>query len=476
MKESGIIFVDPPIVNGNAEEIPGRYYGHLPHLGLCSLAAVAEREGYRTAILDAVALQFSLKQVLGEVERQSPRYVGISAMTHSISSASTLAKIIKENLHDVKVILGGVHITAATEETLAKYPGCFDFCVLGEGETTIIELLRALESGGALNDVPGLAFVSDNHVVRTRPRELIRDLDVLPFPAWHLLPDMQQHYGATLISAGNKFSNHLLTSRGCPGRCIFCDTTVNGHKIRGFSSAYVLDMIDILHKKYHVSDIQFNDDTFVTLKKRMIEICDKLIEKNYKLSWSCDARASDVTEESLKIMKAAGCWQIAFGVETGSSRVMDFINKKITHEQIKNAFKWAKAAGISTKGFFILGHPTEDKESIQETIDLMLSLDIDVIGVTFFTAFPGSPIFSSIDQYGEFDSDWDKTNVYEIGNFIPHGFTEEELINLRRRALRQFYFRPKYIAKQLCNVRKPYDLYRLIAGGMKIVTKNVMKN
>lgn len=476
MKESDIIFIDPPRFNENAEIIPGTLYGHLPHLGLCSLAAVAEKAGYKVSILDAVALQYSLRQILEEIKTRKPRYVGISAMTHTISSASAIAKILKENLNDVKIILGGVHITAATEETLKKYPGCFDVCVLGEGETTIVELLKNLDNGDTLNDVPGLAFMSGNQIVKTRPREFIRDLDVLPFPAWHLLPDMRQHYGATLISAGNKYSNHLLTSRGCPGRCIFCDTTINGHKVRGYSAEYVLDMIEILHKKYHIDDIQFNDDTFVTLKKRMLDICEKLIARNYRLSWSCDARASDVTEESLKIMKAAGCWQIAFGVETGSERVMDFIKKKVTFEQIKNAFKWAKNAGISTKGFFILGHPTEDRESIQETIELMLSLDIDVIGVTFFTAFPGSPIFSTINQYGKFDSDWDKTYVYEIGNFIPHGFTEEELLCLRRSALRRFYFRPKYMAKQLYNVRKPFDLYRLIAGGIKIISKNIIKS
>lgn len=476
MKESDIVFVDPPRFNQNAEIIPGTLYGHLPHLGLCSLAAVAEKVGYKVSILDAVALQYSLRQILEEIKKRNPRYVGISAMTHTISSASAIAKIIKENLKSVKVILGGVHITAATEETLKKYPGCFDVCVLGEGEITIVELLKYLDNGDALNDVPGLAFVSDDQIIKTGPREFIRDLDVLPVPAWHLLPDMRQHYGATLISAGNKFSNHLLTSRGCPGRCIFCDTTINGHKVRGYSSEYVLDMIEILHNKYHIDDIQFNDDTFVTLKKRMLDICDKLIAGNYRLSWSCDARASDVTQESLEIMKAAGCWQIAFGVETGSDRVMDFIKKKVTFEQIKNAFKWAKKAGISTKGFFILGHPTEDKESIQATIDLMLSLDIDVVGLTYFTVFPGSPIFSNINQYGKFDSDWDKTYVYEIGNFIPNGFTEEELQSLRRSALRKFYFRPKYMMKQLYNVRKPYDFYRLIAGGMKIISKNIIKN
>ena len=471
MKESDIIFIDLPRFNGDAERRPEKLYGHLPHLGLCSLAAVAEKAGYKVSILDAVALQYSPRQILAEVKEGNPRYVGISAMTHTISSASSMAKIIKENLNDVKVILGGVHITSATEETLKRYPGCFDVCVLGEAEATIVELLKTLDNGGDLGAVPGLAYLSDNQVLRTGPREYIHKLDELPFPAWHLLPDIHKHYGATLISAGNKASNHLLTSRGCPGRCIFCDTSVNGHKIRGYSSDYVLEMIEILHKKYHVGDIQFNDDTFVTLKKRMLDICDKLIAKNYRLSWSCDARASDVTEEGLKMMKAAGCWQIAFGVETGSQRVMDFIQKKVTFEQIRNAFKWAKKAGISTKGFFILGHPTEDRESINETIDLMLSLDIDVVGVTFFTVFPGSPVFPTITQYGKFDSDWDRTDPYEVGNFIPKDFTGEELIGLKKQAISRFYFRPKYIAKQLLSVRKPYDLYRLITGGIKMVSR-----
>ena len=476
MIRQDIIFIDPPQFVMNHNERPDKLYGHLPHLGLCSLAAVTEREGYRTSILDTVALQLSNQQILDEIKKAGPRYIGISAMTHTIGSAAHIARNIKQLNNNIKIILGGVHITAAAEETFRKYPGCFDVGVIGEGEITIIELLRVFENGGDLKDVPGLAFMKENQFMSTRPREFISNLDELPLPAWHLLPDMVTNYGTTLISAGKKISNHLLTSRGCPGRCIFCDTSVNGHKVRGFSSEHVLEMIEVLHKKYYIDDIQFNDDTFVTLKKRLMEICNQLIAKDYKLSWSCDARASDVTEEGLKMMKAAGCWQVAFGVETGSQRIMDFIQKKVTFKQISNAFKWAKKAGISTKGFFILGHPTESEESIQETIDLMISLDIDVVGVTFFTAFPGSPIFPTITQYGKFDSDWDKTNTYEIGNFIPDGFSGDELIRLRRQALRQFYFRPKYIAKQLSKVRRPFDFYRLIVGATKIISKNIIKN
>ena len=476
MNNVDIFFIEPPVYKNNSGERPDKLEGNLPQLGVCSLAAVAERDGYKAAILDAAALQYSLKEVLEEVRAYNPRYVGITSMTHTISSAALFAGLIKERFPDIKILLGGVHITAATEETLMRYPGFFDVCVIGEGETTFSELLRTLDEGGDLATVDGLAFIQDGKVIKTNPRKIIKDMDSLPMPAWHLLPDMTKYYGTTLISAGNKASNHLLTSRGCPGRCTFCDTSVHGNMVRGYSADYVMDMIEILHKKYKVEDIQFNDDTFVTLRKRLSEICERLITKKYNLSWSCDARARDVTKEGLNLMKAAGCWQIAFGVETGSQRILDSMKKNTTFEHIHNAFKWAKKAGISTKGFFIIGHPSETIESVKETVDLMLSLDIDVVGLTFYTVFPGSPIFATISNYGKFNPDWDKTNTYEIGNFIPHGFTAEQLVHLRKQSLTKFYFRPKFIVKQLANIKKPYDLYRLAAGGLKVFSKNVLNS
>ena len=230
-------------------------------------------------------------------------------------------------------------------------------------------------------------------------------------------------------------------------------------------------MIDVLHHRYCVSDIQFNDDSFVTLRKRLVEICSGLIHKGSNLTWSCDARASDVTEDGLRLMKRAGCWQIAYGVETGSERIMKFLKKRVTFEQIHNAVSWARKAGISTKGFFILGHPTETRQSIRETVDLMIALDLDVVGLTFFTAYPGSPIYPDIGRYGRFDPNWDVAQTYAVGNFIPDGFSEAELIDTRRWALRRFYLRPRYVARQLRAVRRPDDLLRLAIGGWKAVSK-----
>ncbi|MBI5139910.1 MAG: radical SAM protein [Candidatus Vogelbacteria bacterium] len=438
------------------------------------MAAVLERVGYGVAIIDAAARQYSYQEVLDEILVMNPQYVSFTAMTHTISSAATIAQMVKDKQPSIKVILGGVHVTSAPEETLKKYGLFFDVAIIGEGERTIVELLEALAGNRNLAEVAGLAFLRENIFVKTKPREIIMDMDSLPLPAWHLLPDMTKYYRPHLISAGGRTSNHLLTSRGCPGKCIFCDTSVNGHRVRGYSADYVLEMVEILHKKYNISDIQFNDDTFVTLRKRLLEICDKLIKKNYKLTWSCDARASDVSKESLALMKKSGCWQIAYGVETGSQKVMDFLQKRVTFEQINNAFRWTKKAGISTKGFFILGHPTETYESIQETRNLILKLDIDVIGVTFFTVFPGSPICPTIREYGKFDPDWDKTDTYTIGNFIPNGFTAEELIEFRQQTLKKFYFRPKYMLRQLLMVKNLFQLFKLILGGWKVFSKQVL--
>ncbi len=465
-----IVFVDTPIFQSNGEAI--FIQDHLPNIGLAILAAVAEREGFKASILDAVALKYSFQEIIENIIKKKPKYVGLSAMTHSISSVAMVAKKLKEKISDVTIILGGVHVTSTPKQTFLKFPDCFDIAVIGEGEITLIELLNVLESHRDLSEIAGLAFMHEGAFFQTGSRAFIRDLDELPMPAWHLFPPLDIHYSASFISSGSrKKSGHLITSRGCPGQCVFCDNSVNGRKMRAYSVDYVIEMIEILHKKHNINDIQFNDDTFVTLRKRLLEVCERLIQRNYDLTWSCDARVNSVTPESIKNMKRAGCWQIAYGVESGSERILQFLKKKITLDQIKNAFTWTKKAGISTKGFFILGHPTETHESINDTINLMLALRIDVVGMTFFTAYPGSPIHSSIKNYGSFNPNWEFANTYSVGNFIPDGFTDEELLQYRKKALKKFYLRPKYILGQLGNINNLSDFQKLTQGAFKVVQK-----
>ena len=471
-----IVFVDPPLIDdsGNILEVKG----HLPQLGMLTVAAVVRNAGYSVAYVDSVAMKYSVSDVINEIESYNPRYIGFTAMTHNISSVAYIAKIIKERRKDVKIILGGVHITSATAETYNKYPGVFDYSVIGEGEDTIIDLLECLETKKSLTNVPGIAYCEDNEICKTPSRDIINDMDRLPFPAWDLLTGMNQNvYEANFISSGKGKTNHLLTSRGCPAMCAFCDTSVNGKKIRGFTPDYVLEMMNVLVNKYNVNDIQINDDTFVSLKKRMYSICEKLIDTKLNISWSCDARVNNMTKEGVELMAEAGCWQIAYGVETGSERIMKWLQKKITFEQIERAMRWTYDAGINTKGFFILGHPTESRQTLEETVQLMLRLPLDVIGLTFFTVFPGSPCYTDIEKYGKFNGDWSLTNTYTAGNFVANNFTKDELIRLRYDALRRFYFRPKYVLRQLRHVKKdPTSFFMLSYGLVKAVEKVLLPN
>ena len=254
MNEVDIVFIHPPYPNSEGEHQDG----HLPSIGLLNVAAIAEQEGLTAAIIDSVAMQYTSERTVQETIALNPRYVGLTAMTHNIGTAAVIAKNLKKQNKDLVTLLGGVHISSIPEETLEKFPGCFDISILGEGELIFQDTIRALENKGDIGKISGLAYMKEGQIaaksrygfVKTGCGGQIEDLDALPFPAWHLLPDMSTHYATTFISGTKKISNHLLTSRGCPGRCVFCDTTVFGGKIRGYSTDYVLEMVDILYHKY----------------------------------------------------------------------------------------------------------------------------------------------------------------------------------------------------------------------------------
>lgn len=453
-----LLFVIPPIAKKvlHGEWDLSAVDSISPPIGVLILTSILKEKGYDVNVIDAYAEPISIKELIEKIKDCSPDITAISFMTPAFNSALLLAQTIKEQLPKVYVVAGGSHVTAVPHETLTHQ--AFDFGVIGEGEITLIELLYAIENKDDLSKVKGIVF-RNNHgqIMLTPPRDFIQNMDTLPFPDWRAVKLAQ--YRLSPIGTKGRFALPLITSRGCPCRCTFCDTGGVGPKIRGYSAEYVLHVIEDIVKNYGIREFVFYDDTFVALKKRVLEICEGIKKKNLKISWSCCARVDCVTRDMLEAMKSAGCWQIEYGIESGDQEILDKINKRISLEKVREAVKITNQIGIQTRGNFIFGLPGDTKETIEKTINFACSLELDYFQQGFLTPYPGSALYASAEKYGQFDKDWSKMNNTTI-NFVPTGMTKEELIMLSKKAFRRFYLRPKVIFSHLSwLIRNPNMIY-----------------
>ncbi len=452
MKER-IVFVSPPLTFEERYGSLGKGGADMPPIGLLYLGAVCKNAGYETFFIDASCPERPIDFVIREIFSLKPSFVGISATTVAIASANRLAKKIKEVAPYVKIILGGPHISTVPMETMKRYTS-FDIGIIGEGEETILEVLEALSNKTSLNNVAGIIFRKEQELIQTIPRRFIANLDSLPYPAWELLPPLHI-YKLSATRFQNQPTASLITSRGCFGSCTFCDVGVFGRKVRGHSAEYVLNMIEQLLNGYNVKSLIFNDDTFVYDKQRLELICKGIKERFNSIPWSCSSRINMVNPEILEMMRDAGCFQIAYGIESGVPEILKQINKKITLEQIRRTILWTERAGIRSKGYFIIGFPNETIETIQRTIDFAVSLPLSDFQMTFLTPFPGSEIYKLAKDAGEFDDDWEHMNMWDIV-FVPHGLTKEYLIRKRNEAFRRFYLRPRIFANYaILMLKKP---------------------
>jgi anaerobic magnesium-protoporphyrin IX monomethyl ester cyclase len=469
-----IIFVNPP-VSASAFEWIERLGSKLPSIGLCSLAAYLREHGFETQILDAYNLGLTQELALKEVLTFSPTHLGITAMSSNIGFAAAFAELVKKNNPGIVVIIGGTHITALPEETMERF-SCFDIGVLGEGEETILELLTLAihKNSRIFDEVKGIIYRDENGgLKKTGSRPLIKDLDQLPYPAWDLLPGFPHRYRLTPTNFKRLPAASMVTSRGCPYRCSFCDRSVFGNHYRFFSVDYIIGMITQLQGKYGIREICFYDDTFTVDRQRLVHFCEHLIRSKLRISWSCLGRADFADQELLRLMKKAGCWMISYGIESASQEILDLYRKKTTLEQIENAVRTTKKAGIVARGFFIIGGPLETDTTIHQLRDLLKRLPLEDIHLSFYTPIPGSELYKTAHQYGTFNNDWSKMHVYTL-NFVPHGLTAEKLKKYRSDLYRSFYFRPRLLLRYFFLMLGPRRMKEILTRGwafLKLIGK-----
>jgi len=436
------LLINPPWINRN-ESIWHGIKGAMPPLGLLSLAAYAEREGYSVRILDLHVERWSIEAFRQQLRVVQPRVVGISMMTATAIAANRVARCVKAIHPDATVLVGGVHAEAMPTECLKN--SAVDIVVRGDGERTFSRIL----AGEPWREVAGVSYRDGVRAVHNPPAPVIEDLDSIPMPAYHLVP-MHKYYPAMGAYRRLPAINMLMT-RGCPGKCTFCNSAETALRTR--SAEHVVAEIQHLERTYGIREIQFYDDTFTIFRQNVMNFCRLMIERKVNVTWTAFVRTDCFNEELARAMKRAGCHQVMFGIESGDDEILKVIRKPIDRKRTAEAVRLAKRVGLEVRATFMFGSPSETAESMQRSIDYAIKLDPDLAIFNVTTPYPGTQMFAWAKENGYLNTeDW---GSYELSGAImtlptvsPH-----QIDRAYRRAFKAFYNRPIVFWRRLLRMR-----------------------
>lgn len=450
------------------------YASIQPPMGLACLAAVLKKRDAEILIIDANAERLTVKETTDKAIRTKPDVVGVTITTPLVDSAQQIASQIKLNDPHLPIIVGGPHPTIMPEEVLRH--GNIDIVVRGEGETTIDELYTYFTNPNqaSLSSIEGISYINNGKICHNPPRALISDLDSLPFPAWELLPI--DKYKSDVRKTNRSLP--IMTSRGCPFGCIFCYKGVFGTKYRCRSAENVVNELEYLINNFEIKEFAILDDNFTLDQKRATKICELIIERHLAIPWCTPngIRASPASIELFSKMKQAGCYRIYIGAESGNQKVLDYINKKLTLEEIREAFELAKKVGLETVALFMIGNLPETEDTMNETIKFALELDPDLAQFTIATPYPGTEMCKLIEKEGEFLIN-EPENLASCGGAVfRYKNLTPELVNRKyREAYKSFYCRPKFVLKTIRKIRSIHEARNVVSGGITALRMSIQK-
>lgn len=400
-------------------------------LGIASIAAVLREEGHNVNIVD---LRYQSEDYLFSIlKNKSPKFIGIYSSTETAPGVLELGKKIKELLPDSFLVIGGPHSTISPEYFLGNN---FDVAINGEGELTAVDLAEKIEKNKTLKMVKGITYSDKNRIIKNDQRPYIENLDSLPFPAYDLFP----HIKETLKTPSNWMNllpfTHVLVSRGCPYKCTFCQPTLEntfGKKVRRFSSKRVFELLKYLKDEYKIKEVFFEDDLLLHRgwKNWLYEWTDLVKENKLDIRWWGQSRADSSNEEILTRAKTGGCYLIMCGVESGSQKILDFYNKQITPEQVKNLFKICKKLDLLTIAEIIFGAPNEALDDAKKTVNLMEIIKPDSISICILTPYQGTYLYDWLKENNiRFEKKLDKIDRSIQSKKIYSQLTNEEIYDL----------------------------------------------
>ncbi len=425
-----IIFINPP-QRKVSNDTKSDELEWIP-LGLCYLAAVAEKEGYTAKTLDLA--RDSLHHVEEVLKIEKPDFLGISCWTDTRMSTIEVARLAKKINPNIKIIIGGSHATFFPEHMFKLAP--IDVVVLGEGEETLKELLKAYTNNKSFSKIKGIAYKQKNKIIKTQTRPLITNLDEIPFPIYNGL-DIKRYRGDDKFSrAKDAINGMMISSRGCPYQCTFCSTCLYWErKWRARSAKNTVDEMEHIYNKYGINNIRFWDDHFTLNKARAIEICKEIIKRKLhkKITWGTSLRVDCLNEETINWMKKAGCNKLIFGVESGSPTILHNIKKGFTVKNIEDAFDLCHKHKMYANASIMVGNPGENEKTVDETIKVLKKIKPDnpIRGGSILIVFPGTEIYTAMKNKGKINDNFWLTDKPMPYYSLDHNF--EELIMLSNR-------------------------------------------
>lgn len=468
-----ILLINPPRWNelvGKNPSIIEKHRGFNPPLGLLYLAsAIKKLTSFDVEVLDTQPSAMTYPQLEDYLGRKYYDVVGISAMTFTLIDAYKTAQLAKRVMPSTRLVLGGTHVHLFPEETI-NLEGV-DFGLMGEAEYSFVQFLNALNHNSTDNGVPGLIFKNQEGKIIKNDIQTINDLDEIPFPDRNSL-NIKSY--SSLLSRG-ALCTTFITSRGCPFKCAFCDRPLSPvtsyFRYRGAKN-----VVDEICKCLEdgIRDFLFYDDTFTINRKRVLSICEEILQRHLQIRWDIRTRVDLVDEEMLKMLREAGCMAIHYGVEAGNDKILKEIKKGFAVKKVKEIFKLTKKLKIETLAYFMIGLPAENSRDIQDTLDLAKELKPDYAHFTIFSPYPGTELY-----YRGLEKDIIKKDIWKEfsqnpreGFKIPvweENFTRDELYEMIVKFYKRFYIKPSYLFSRIIKVKSMDELIRKARAGFSVL-------
>jgi len=464
-----ILLIYPPKDNLIFTAVPefiNKARGFFPPLGLLYLASYLNKySDHNVTILDTQVEGLTYEDIKKKIIDIKPDLVGVHALTNFLVDALNMVKITKEVSRDIITVIGGPHLSLYPEETLSFNK--VDYIVIGEAERSFMKLVNNISSGDKNFDIEGVGYKNNGQLVINRTPGFIANLDELPIPERTMVPYQKYYY----VLSKSRPVTTMITSRGCPYRCAFCHES--NSTFREVSPKNVITEIQKC-LDLDIKEIFILDDTFTVNRAKVVEICEQIISKKLIFNWQARGRVDTVDKGLLLLMKKAGCNRISFGVESGSQKIIDKLEKGIKLEQIHEVFRYAKEARLTTLADFMFGSPDEGRGDIKKSVDLMKKIAPDYIQLSITTPYPGTKLYRIAQEKGLISGDpWNDFARNPSGSFIPpiweENLSRDEITALVNSAYKSYYLTPKFIFKNVFNITTIKNLPSKVGAFLRLL-------